>query len=126
MRIIAKLNNIMKYLTLLFAILLTTSNAFAQDAEPSWVSKPVICGTVEKITEVSKSKGLELTFGGNGLANSVAEEDPGPVYVFLAINPETKEWALQEVSDGEACIIGYGSGFTIDSDTMKKLAEPTT
>ncbi len=68
------------------------------------------CG---KVTEISKSKGLELTFGGNGLANSVADEDPGPVYVFLAINPETKEWALQEVSDGEACIIGYGSGLQL-------------
>ena len=120
----------MKYYLLfcVFALIggFVAGKAVAQEAEPTWASKPVVCGTVEKVTEISKSKGLELTFGGNGLANSVADEDPGPVYVFLAINPETKEWALQEVSQGEACIIGYGSGFTIDSDTMKKLAKPNT
>ena len=116
----------MKYLTLIFAILLTTANAFAQEADPNWVAKPVVCGTVESVTEISKSKGLELTFGGNGLANSVNTEQPTNVYVFLAINPTTKEWALQEVSGDEACVIGYGTGFTIDAETMKKLAKPTT
>ena len=121
----------MKYYLLfcVFALIsgFVTGKAVAEETdEPDWASKPVICGTVDKISEITRSKGLELTFGGNGLANSVADEDPGPVYVFLAINPETKEWALQEVSDGEACIIGYGSGFTIDANTMKKLSKPTT
>jgi hypothetical protein len=126
MRITARLNNIMRYLTLLFAILLSACSASAQEADPDWVAKPVVCGTVESISEVSKSKGLELTFGGNGLANSVNTEQPASVYVFLAINPTTKEWALQEVSGDEACVIGYGTGFTIDADTMKKLSKPTT
>lgn len=112
----------------MFALLggFVTGKAVAEEPKPDWASKPVICGTVEKVSEISKSKGLELTFGGNGLANSVATEEPSPVYVFLAINPETKEWALQEVGQGEACIIGYGTGFTIDADTMKKLSKPTT
>ena len=121
----------MKYYLLfcLFALLggFVTGKAVAQEANPNnWVAKPVVCGTVESVTEISKSKGLELTFGGSGLANSVNTEQPASVYVFLAINPTTKEWALQEVSGDEACVIGYGTGFTIDADTMKKLSKPTT
>ena len=116
----------MKYLTLIFAILLTTANASAQEAEPAWASKPVVCGTVESVTEISKSKGLQLTFGGSGLANSVNTDAPSSVYVFLAINPKTKEWALQEVSGDEACVIGYGTGFTIDAETMKNLSGPNS
>ena len=121
----------MKYYLLfcLFALLggFVTGKAVAQEANlNNWVAKPVVCGTVESVTEISKSKGLELTFGGSGLANSVNTDAPSSVYVFLAINPETKEWALQEVSGDEACVIGYGTGFTIDADTMKKLSKPTT
>ena len=81
---------------------------------------------MDKISDITRSKGLELTFGGNGLANSVNTEAPASVYVFLGINPETKEWALSEVSDDEACIIGYGTGFSIDAYTMKKLSKPQT
>ena len=116
----------MKHFALLFAIVLSASSASAQEADPDWVAKPVVCGTVESISEVSKSKGLELTFGGNGLANSVNTEQPASVYVFLAINPETKEWALQEVSGDEACVIGYGTGFSIDAETMKNLSGPNS
>jgi len=121
----------MKYYLLfcVFALIsgFVTGKAVAEETdEPDWASKPVICGTVDKISEITRSKGLELTFGGNGLANSVNMDTPASVYVFLGINPETKEWALSEVSDDEACIIGYGTGFSIDAHTMKKLSKPQT
>tara|TARA_B100000902_G_C27282057_1_gene902336 strand:+ start:408 stop:779 length:372 start_codon:yes stop_codon:yes gene_type:complete len=123
----------MRYFITLLALALiggfvTGKSLFAQEmTEEDWASKPVVCGTVEKITAIAERKGLELTWAGNGFANSVNMEEPMNVYVFLGINPKTKEWALTEISDGnEGCIIGYGGGFTIDSNTLKKLAKPTT
>jgi len=117
----------MKYLTLLFAILLTTANASAKEAG-QWVAKPVQCGTVEEVTEITKMKGLKLTFGGDGVSNSVNFENPLPVYVFLGINPDTLEWAITEIDvEGDTgCVIGYGDDFTIDADTMQKLAKPNS
>jgi len=116
----------MKYLTLLFAILLTSANASAQEAG-QWVAKPVQCGTIEEVAAITKMKGLSLTFSGNGLSNSVNFEDPLAVFVFLGINPETNEWAVTEIDpEGDTgCVIGYGDSFKIDAETMKKLSEPT-
>ncbi len=111
----------MKCLTLLFAILLL--RAIHLHKKRAKLGIKACC--MRNCGKSSKAK-TRTYLGGNGLANSVADEDPGPVYVFLAINPETKEWALQEVSGDEACVIGYGTGFTIDADTMKKLSKPTT
>ncbi len=106
--------------------LITGKSVLAQEQE-NWVSKPVVCGTIERITGIAKSKGLELIFGGNGFANTVNAETPANVYVFLGINPETKEWALTEVGpDGEGCILGYGNSFSIDAGTIQKLAGPSS
>ena len=123
----------MRYFITLFTFaflggFVTGNSLFAQEmGKEDWVAKPVVCGTVEKITAIAERKGLELTWAGNGFANSVNMEQPMSVYVFLGINPDTKEWALTEISgDDEGCIIGYGGGFTIDSNTMKKLSKPTT
>jgi len=120
----------MRYYILLLALALvggfvSGKSVFAQ--EEDWVSKPVVCGTIQRITEIAETKGLELIYAGKGFANSANFEEPMSVFVFLGINPKTKEWALTEVSnDNEGCIIGYGTGFTIDEDTMKKLVKPTT
>lgn len=115
----------MKYLTLLFAILLTTADASAQEGA-QWVAKPVQCGTIDEVTAIAESRGLQLTFAGDGVSNSVNFDDPLPVYVFLGINPETNEWALTEidVNGDTGCVIGYGDSFKIDAETMKKLSKP--
>ena len=101
------------------------SSVLAQE-EGQWVSKPVQCGTIDEVATITKSKGLELTFAGEGVSNSVNFDEPIKVYVFLGINPETNEWAITEIdSQGDTgCVIGYGNSFTIDADTMQKLAGP--
>ncbi len=101
------------------------SSVLAQE-QGQWVSKPVQCGTIDEVATITKSKGLELTFAGEGVSNSVNFDEPIKVYVFLGINPETNEWAITEIdSQGDTgCVIGYGNSFTIDADTMQKLAGP--
>jgi hypothetical protein len=106
-----------------------TGKAFAQEQESGqWVAKPVQCGTVDEVTEITKMKGLTLTFSGDGVSNSVNFDEPLAVYVFLGINPETNEWAITEIDpEGDTgCVIGYGDSFRIDAETMKKLSKPTT
>jgi len=102
------------------------SSVLAQQQEPEWVGKPVQCGTINEVATITKSKGLSLTFAGNGFSNSVNFDKPIQVYVFLGINPETNEWAITEVdTQGDrGCVIGYGMDFTIDAGTMQKLAGP--
>ena len=106
--------------------------AIAQEAEPGDTSltrnaKPVQCSSIEKVAEISKEKGLQITFGAQGLASDM-DQNSMSVYVFLAVNPETKEWALTEVSNNgeDACILGYGIDFTIDAETMRNLSDPST
>ena len=101
------------------------SSVLAQE-QGQWVSKPVQCGSIEEITAITKMKGLQLTFAGDGVSNSVNFEEPLAVYVFLGINPETNEWAITEIDpQGDTgCVIGYGDSFKIDAETMKKLAGP--
>ena len=107
--------------------LVTGKSFLAQEQESGkWVAKPVQCGTVDEVATITKSKGLQLTFAGEGKSNSVNFDEPIKVYVFLGINPETNEWAITEIdSQGDAgCVIGYGNEFTIDAGTMQKLAGP--
>jgi len=101
------------------------SSVLAQETG-QWVAKPVQCGTLDEVATITKSKGLSLTFAGNGFSNSVNFDEPIQVYVFLGINPETNEWAVTEVdAQGDrGCVIGYGMDFTIDAGTMQKLAGP--
>ena len=101
------------------------SSVLAQK-QGQWVSKPVQCGTINEVATITKSKGLSLTFAGNGFSNSVNFDEPIQVYVFLGINPDTNEWAVTEVdAQGDrGCVIGYGNDFTIDAGTMQKLAGP--
>jgi len=119
----------MKYYLIfcLFALIggVVTGKVFAQE-QGQWVAKPVQCGTLDEVATITKSKGLSLTFAGNGFSNSVNFDEPIQVYVFLGINPETNEWAITEIdSQGDAgCVIGYGNEFTIDAGTMQKLAGP--
>jgi len=103
------------------------SSVLAQEeAQGQWVAKPVQCGSIEEVADITKSKGLSLTFAGNGFSNSVNFDEPIQVYVFLGINPDTNEWAVTEVdTQGDrGCVIGYGTDFTIDAGTMQKLAGP--
>ncbi len=107
--------------------LVTGQSVLAQEQESGqWVAKPIQCGTVDEVATITKSKGLQLTFAGEGSSNSVNFEEPIRVYVFLGINPETNEWAITEIdSQGDTgCVIGYGNEFTIDAGTMQKLAGP--
>jgi len=101
------------------------SSVLAQETG-QWVSKPVQCGTLDEVATITKSKGLSLTFAGNGFSNSVNFDEPIQVYVFLGINPDTNEWAVTEIdAQGDrGCVIGYGMDFTIDAGTMQKLAGP--
>ena len=105
--------------------LVTGKSVLAQETG-QWVAKPVQCGTLDEVATITKSKGLSLTFAGNGFSNSVNFDEPIQVYVFLGINPETNEWAVTEVdAQGDrGCVIGYGMDFTIDAGTMQKLAGP--
>jgi len=105
--------------------LVTGKSVLAQETG-QWVAKPVQCGTLDEVATITKSKGLSLTFAGNGFSNSVNFDEPIQVYVFLGINPDTNEWAVTEVdAQGDrGCIIGYGMDFTIDAGTMQKLAGP--
>ena len=105
--------------------LVTGKSVLAQETG-QWVAKPVQCGTLDEVATITKSKGLALTFAGNGFSNSVNFDEPIQVYVFLGINPETNEWAVTEVdAQGDrGCVIGYGMDFTIDAGTMQKLAGP--
>jgi len=105
--------------------LITGKSVFAE-TEPQWVAKPVQCGSIEEIAEIAKERGLRLTFAGDGLSNSVNYDEALPVYVFLGINPDTNEWALTEIDTEQdrGCVIGYGDTFTIDVNTMQKLAGP--
>ena len=101
------------------------SSVLAQE-QGQWVAKPVQCGTLDEVATITKSKGLSLTFAGNGSSNSVNFDEPIQVYVFLGINPDTNEWAITEIdAQGDrGCVIGYGNDFTIDAGTMQKLAGP--
>ena len=105
--------------------LVTGKSVLAQE-EAQWVAKPVQCGTLDAVATITKSKGLSLTFAGNGFSNSVNFDEPIQVYVFLGINPDTNEWAVTEIdAQGDrGCVIGYGNDFTIDAGTMQKLAGP--
>jgi len=105
--------------------LITGQSVLAQE-EAQWVAKPVQCGTLDEVATITKSKGLALTFAGNGFSNSVNFDEPIKVYVFLGINPDTNEWAVTEIdAQGDrGCVIGYGNDFTIDAGTMQKLAGP--
>ena len=104
--------------------LITGKSVLAQETG-QWVAKPVQCGTLDEVATITKSKGLQLTFAGDGVSNSVNFDEPIPVYVFLGINPETYEWAITEIdAQGDrGCVIGYGDRFTIDAGTMQKLAK---
>ena len=122
----------MRYFAAMAAIaflggLVTGKSVLAQE-EAQWVSKPVQCGTINEVATITKSKGLSLTFAGNGFSNSVNFDEPIQVYVFLGINPDTNEWAVTEVdAQGDrGCVIGYGMDFTIDAGTMQKLAKPSS
>lgn len=92
---------------------------------PKWQQKPISCAPLDQIAQIAKSKGLQIVWSGTGVGNS---ENLGIVRVdiFLSVNPETKEWALTEISPtpNVGCLIGYGAGFKIDSETMKLFAEP--
>jgi hypothetical protein len=103
------------------------SSVLAQETG-QWVAKPVQCGTLDEVATITKSKGLSLTFAGNGSSNSVNFDEPLQVYVFLGINPDTNEWAITEIdAQGDrGCVIGYGMDFTIDAGTMQKLAKPSS
>lgn len=91
---------------------------------PRWVEKPVSCGPLDQIAQVSKSKGLQIVWRGTGVGNS---QNLGPVRVdiFLSINPETQEWALTEIgpTPNEGCLLGYGEGHQIDLDNLKLFQE---
>ena len=104
----------------------SVANSVLAQETGQWVAKPVQCGTLDEVATITKSKGLSLTFAGNGFSNSVNFDEPIQVYVFLGINPETNEWAVTEIdAQGDrGCVIGYGNDFTIDAGTMQKLAGP--
>lgn len=102
------------------------SSVLAQQQEPEWVGKPVQCASIDEISKMVEGRGLQLTFAGTGFSKSVNFPDPIPVYVFLGINPDTKDWAITEVNQtgDEGCMVEYGTGFSIDGNTMKNLVDP--
>ena len=95
--------------------------------EVTWVSKPIQCDTVEEVTKIIQSKGLQVLGGFKGFTNSANYEEPIPVLIFLSVNPTTKEWAILEagLNDNEMCLLTYGNDVTIDADTLKSLIPKT-
>ena len=104
---------------------ITAKNVFAE--EPEWMSKPIQCASLEKITAMLTSKGLQVLVGGKGVTHSPNTENPLEVTVFLNINPSTKEGALVEVSPDMSggCLLGFGPNITVDAENLSKLTGPT-
>ena len=118
----------LKYFSLACAIaFLSVKSVVAQAQEATWVAKPVQCDTQEGVQKVMEDKGLLILGGMQGYTNSANYAEPIPVYVFLGVNPETKEWVIVEtgVPADETCIIGYGPNLTIDEDTLRLMTVET-
>lgn len=91
-----------------------------------WVGKPIQCDSEQSVTKRLKDKGLQILGGLNGFSNSVNYEEPLPVFIFLGVNPDTREWAIVEAEPGadDMCILTYGTGITVDLQTLGKLSGP--
>lgn len=106
--------------------LFTGQSVIAQTVEPEWAAKPVQCGAPYDVFTGFKNQGMKTFFGGMGLSNSVNYETAIEVFVFLAIDMETQQWAAVEVNDDKtsACIIGFGQGTLFDPEELKEFTDP--
>jgi hypothetical protein len=91
---------------------------------PSFKSKPIQCAPLKQIAKLSDSKQLRIVWSGVGIGVS---ENIGVqrVDLFLSVNPDTSEWLLTEIGPDktQGCMIGFGTGFGIDADTMKLFSK---
>ena len=78
-------------------------------AEKYYASKPVVCGTMQEIVDISNGFGELPIIKGEGTTMN----DNGkyaPSQYFIGLNKETGTWTLIEIlSTGQACILGRGS-----------------
>ena len=129
-----KLNSSMKLFygigAVIFAIVLMAllDKVQAQEVPKNWTpsfkSKPIQCAPLQQIAELSDSKQLQIIWSGVGIGIS---ENIGVqrVDLFLSVNPETSEWLLTEIGPQQdvGCMIGFGTGFGIDAETMKLFSK---
>lgn len=91
---------------------------------PSLKSKPIHCAPLNQIADLSKIKNFVIIWSGVGIGIS---QNIGMqrVDLFLSVNPDTYEWMLTEVGpqQDEGCMIGFGTGFSIDAETMKLFSK---
>lgn len=91
--------------TLIFVLgMLYFTHALAQN--PSYqATKPVICNTLEHVTETMKEKyGEEVVWFGEDIQDSSQ-------YVMMT-NFQTKTWTFIQFTKDWACVLGVGTGST--------------
>lgn len=129
-----RLNSVMKWLYGIGAVVAAwilmglfekvNAQELPKDWSPSFKSKPITCAPIKQIAELSDSKQLRIVWSGVGIGIS---ENIGVqrVDLFLAVNPDTSEWLLTEIGPDKAqgCMIGFGTGFGIDAETMKLFSK---
>lgn len=91
---------------------------------PDYKSKPIICAPIGQIAEIADTKKLIVVWSGVGIGIS---ENIGTqrVDVFLAVNAISNEWMLTEIGPDKdiGCMIGFGTGFSIDTENMKLFSK---
>ena len=85
-------------------------------AEKYYASKPVVCGTMQEIVDMSSEfGGLPIIKGEGTTMNDNGKYSPSQY--FIGLNKETGTWTLIEVlSTGQACILGTGTKLEIYSN----------
>jgi len=78
-------------------------------AEKYYASKPVVCGTMQEIVDMSSEFGeLPIIKGEGTTLNDNGKYAPSQY--FIGLNEKTGTWTLVELlSTGHACILGRGS-----------------
>jgi len=134
MLIMMRLNSVMKWLYGIGAVVAVwvlmglfekvQAQELPKEWSPSFKSKPIQCAPIGQIAQIADSKQLRIIWSGVGIGIS---ENIGVqrVDLFLAVNPETSEWLLTEIGPDkdQGCMIGFGTGFSIDAENMKLFSK---
>jgi len=97
----------MKYYLIMFLMLWATSAI----AEPQWKHKPVQCGDTQQLLELLAMAEEKAILGAlTDLRARGGQQDLNPIYFFANTNTGTFTIIEYHLSNGEACVIGYGEG----------------
>jgi|MDTC01.2.fsa_nt_gb hypothetical protein len=95
--------------TMMMILLGLLFNCSPAVAEKYYASKPVVCGTMQEIVDMSSEFGELPIIKGEGTTLNDDGKFASSQY-FIGLNEKTGTWTLIEIlSTGHACILGRGS-----------------